>query len=194
MVHIYILKLSNGKWYIGKTTNLDRRVDEHINGNGAEWCKIHPMIGVEESYPDSDDFDEDKYVKKYMSLYGIDNVRGGSYSQINLSIEQQNLLKSEIFGATNKCFSCGSNDHFINECTQTKCYVCGKFGHIAKKCTSDKSFRVKNNIKINKCYQCGKVGHIAKNCILQNNSYWSYLKNPYNWITSFFKNSSSNSM
>jgi predicted GIY-YIG superfamily endonuclease len=39
MDHIYILKLREGKYYIGKTKNVEKRFNEHIAGNGSGWTK-----------------------------------------------------------------------------------------------------------------------------------------------------------
>ena len=34
MTYIYILKLNNNKFYVGKTNNPDLRLNQHYNGNG----------------------------------------------------------------------------------------------------------------------------------------------------------------
>jgi len=93
VVYLYVLKLAGGKWYIGKTDHLNGRLSDQFSGKGAEWCKRYTPLDVHEVINNCDDFDEDKYVKKYMSEYGIDNVRGGSYVQFNLAREQLNFLQ-----------------------------------------------------------------------------------------------------
>ena len=35
--NIYILKLQGGKYYVGKTNDLERRKQEHINGTASSW-------------------------------------------------------------------------------------------------------------------------------------------------------------
>ena len=40
-------------------------------------------IEIIEVIPDCDLYDEDKYTRKYMDTFGIDNVRGGSYTIID---------------------------------------------------------------------------------------------------------------
>lgn len=41
MYYVYILENLNDKsWYIGSTSNLDRRVDEHLNGSGGRTTRI----------------------------------------------------------------------------------------------------------------------------------------------------------
>jgi predicted GIY-YIG superfamily endonuclease len=35
--NIYILKLQGGKYYVGKTNNIERRKQEHINGTASTW-------------------------------------------------------------------------------------------------------------------------------------------------------------
>jgi len=75
---------------------------------------------VYELISDCDSYDEDKYTLKYMEKEGIDNVRGGSFSQIKLSDEQIKLINQMIKGASDKCFNCGKSDHFIKDCIESK--------------------------------------------------------------------------
>jgi hypothetical protein len=39
-----------------------------------------------------------------MDLYGIDNVRGGSYSTIILGKNVKEILKKELLTASDKCY------------------------------------------------------------------------------------------
>ncbi len=38
---MYILECANGKYYTGSTNNLERRLAEHQNGEGANFTKKH---------------------------------------------------------------------------------------------------------------------------------------------------------
>ena len=120
MVFIYILQLELNKYYIGKTNNPDIRLDSHFNSNGSEWTRIYKPIKVYELISDCDSYDEDKFTLKYMEKEGIDNVRGGSFSQIKLSDEQIKLINKMIKGASDKCFNCGESGHFIKDCIESK--------------------------------------------------------------------------
>jgi len=120
MIFIYILLLELNKYYIGKTNNPDIRLDYHFNSNGSEWTRIYKPIKVYEIIPNCDSYDEDKYTLKYMEKEGINNVRGGSFSQIELSEEQIKLINQMIKGATDKCFNCGESGHFIKDCIESK--------------------------------------------------------------------------
>ena len=116
MVYIYILKLEKGKFYIGKTTNPNRRLLEHSNSEGANWTKMYKPIEVITIIQDCSHFDEDKYTLEYMSIYGIDNVRGGSFCNIFLSFDVKILLERMIRGSLDKCFICGEIGHFAKNC------------------------------------------------------------------------------
>ena len=119
MVSIYILKCQKDKYYIGKTNNIER-VKNHFENNGSVFTKKYKPLSIHKIIENQNDFDEDKFVKEYMSMYGIDNVRGGSYSQLNLDIFQIESLKKEINSSLNLCNNCGESDHFINDCPNKK--------------------------------------------------------------------------
>lgn len=115
MVYIYSLKLEQGKYYIGKTKNIEHRFWQHSLDNGSYWTKLYKVIELENIYENCDIYDEDKYVIMYMNKYGIDNVRGGIFSSINLTSMDIIYIEKLINGANDKCFKCGSF-HFINNC------------------------------------------------------------------------------
>ena len=113
---IYVLELNKGKYYIGKTDNPEKRIKDHISGNGAEYTKMFGVVKLLELIPSTDPFDEDKITKSYMAKYGIHNVRGGNYCKIKLSEEERNLLKRDIWGSLGKCVRCGRDGHYIADC------------------------------------------------------------------------------
>ena len=113
---IYILELENGKYYVGKTNNLDKRLNQHKYGFGSEWTKKYKFIKLIEIINSESNFDEDKYTKIYMDKFGIDNVRGGSYNKIELTNNQKENLMAELRTSNNVCYRCGRNSHFIKNC------------------------------------------------------------------------------
>jgi len=116
METIYILKLKENKYYIGKTKNIEKRWNDHIAGNGSGWTKKYKPISLIKTVLSTSYFDEDKYVKEYMSKYGIENVRGGTYSNIDLDDNCISVLEKEIRHSKNLCTRCGRDTHFIKDC------------------------------------------------------------------------------
>ncbi len=180
MLYIYVLKLEDNKYYIGKTHNIKKRVVQHFLQEGSEWTKLYKPIKIHKIYEDCDDFDEDKYTIMYMEEYGIMNVRGGSFCQIKLDEDSIRIIKKMIRGSTDKCFICGNHDHFINTCRYQdnyyeknkhnnhltmKCYRCQKIGHHFKDCysTAYPDGTYINDDKV-KCTRCKRFGHNNKDC------------------------------
>ena len=116
MEYIYILKLKNNKYYIGKTQDVEKRFMQHINGVGSSWTKKYKPVSIIKQIKSTSQFDEDKYVKEYMSKYGIENVRGGTYTSIELDDISLFQLQKELWHSKNLCTRCGRNTHFINKC------------------------------------------------------------------------------
>jgi len=167
--YIYILKLKQYKWYIGRTVDVTKRMEQHISGT-TEWTKLYEPIHIERQYLMSSPFDEDLEVKKMMAEYGIDNVRGGSYSSVQLTQVQQDLLRTELNSMANHCFKCNQPGHFANKCPRITCYKCKQVGHYASACTSittapaTKTAKYAKSKAVVTCYKCQQVGHYANKC------------------------------
>jgi len=115
-MYIYILKCENDKYYIGKTKNYQYRFEQHKNGIGSHWTRLHKPCKILKIIPCHDCFDEDKYTKIYMLKYGIDNVRGGSYTQETISDSCREFIEKEFITAQDLCYICKQNGHFANNC------------------------------------------------------------------------------
>tara|TARA_R110000823_G_C15808157_1_gene487892 strand:- start:25 stop:312 length:288 start_codon:yes stop_codon:yes gene_type:complete len=78
---VYVLKLENDKWYVGKTYNMNLRYYQHLSGNGAKWTRLHkPLECVKTTF----NITEKDMTIKYMIKYGWENVRGAAWCQCNL--------------------------------------------------------------------------------------------------------------
>ena len=80
---IYKLDLEDGKIYIGKTGNVQKRMKQHFSGDGARVTKKFKPIKckVLDSCPGflANEI-EQLYTNKYIVEYGYNNVRGGKYT------------------------------------------------------------------------------------------------------------------
>jgi predicted GIY-YIG superfamily endonuclease len=191
--NIYILRLEGGRYYVGKTDNLERRQQEHLNGTASAWTKKYKPVAVEKIIRNASPFDEDKWTKEYMSKHGIDKVRGGSYVQIELSEFHTDALKMEIWGAKDKCTTCGRAGHFAKNCYATTdasgskiqyeessvvwgCEYCDRtfttaFGcGVHEKSCKGKNIRRVRPTKKGTCYRCGREGHYSPDCYARTHS------------------------
>ena len=70
------------------------------------------------SIPSTDYSDLDLYVLEYMLLYGMDNVRGGSYTATYMEYLDYNFIRSELWKGDNLCGRCGREDHEDVDCNE----------------------------------------------------------------------------
>jgi len=116
MEQLYVLKLEGDRYYVGKTTDVKKRVTEHATGNGARYTKLYKPSRVVEVRTLKSSQDENNLTREYMEKYGVDKVRGGSYSQVNLPSDTKRILETEFRGNSNACFKCGNVGHFMSAC------------------------------------------------------------------------------
>jgi hypothetical protein len=182
--YIYFLELESEKYYVGKTTNPDVRIDNHTNG-ASHWTMVYKPRKIIDIIPNCDDYDEDKYTLKYMNQYGIDNVRGGSFCEVVLSQEKIKIITQMLNSANGKCYKCGGIGHFAKNCrngiSTNKCERCHRLGHPSNKCYA-KTFVDGKPINPNKittenlskdypCTYCGKTFTTLKGARYHENIY-----------------------
>lgn len=116
MFTIYVLKLQQNKYYVGKTKSIQERMLKHFESNGSEWTKRYKPIEILKTYSNCDSFDEEKYTLQTMEKYGIDNVRGGSYCKIELTKSEKIKAFQTIQSYTDRCYRCNQIGHIAFYC------------------------------------------------------------------------------
>ena len=109
MVLVYVLELEHGKYYIGKTRHLDKRMNTHFNYRGSEWTSKYKPIKILEIIPNCNILIEHEMTILYMIKYGIENVRGASYVRLKLGDDEILGINKIIWSATDKCYYCGGD-------------------------------------------------------------------------------------
>ena len=118
---LYILELEDNKYYVGTTDkDVQEEFIEQVSGSGADWTREYPPKKIIESYELKDDSEIDKKTLFYMASFGISNVRGGSFCDIDIDAKEETFIRKMIATNYSKCFKCNSAGHFAAECTYEK--------------------------------------------------------------------------
>ncbi len=86
---IYVLELKENKYYVGVTTDIERRYTEHLRGNyrASQWTKKFKPIKILQLYKLENSKEkeailyEDYMTELMIKKYGFENVRGGKFTQ-----------------------------------------------------------------------------------------------------------------
>jgi predicted GIY-YIG superfamily endonuclease len=127
---IYVLKLTGGKYYVGKSADVAQRFKQHLSGRGSAWTNMYKPVSIMETRPLTSIHDETNITKDLMKKYGVSNVRGGAYTAVDLPVEQEDMIRHEMRASTDACYKCGKPGHFANKCTRKSSFTgtcgCGK--------------------------------------------------------------------
>jgi hypothetical protein len=118
---IYVLELQSGYVYVGKTSNVARRLKQHMDGLGARFTKrfkptgrLLARIGTLHGVGDGPERDE---TLRQMYALGPERVRGWKFCGAKLSIANLREIEENIRELEDLCRKCGRRGHFALRCT-----------------------------------------------------------------------------
>lgn len=184
MEQLYVLELSNKKYYVGKTTDIMRRYEEHKNGKGSAWTSKYKPLKMLLCRALEGVHDENNTTKDYMKKYGIEHVRGGSYTQMVLPADVVSVLQREFVGTEDKCYKCNLAGHFTSQCNvkgsvkkitppkkteEWECNYCDRtfttrYGCSVHERTCKEAEDESDEDDSVTCYRCGNEGHYSTTC------------------------------
>jgi predicted GIY-YIG superfamily endonuclease len=77
---LYVLKLEDDCYYVGKTEALKHRLGRHFSGQGASWTRLHKPVSVVDIREETADLTEKDLTIEVMKAHGFENVRGAGWS------------------------------------------------------------------------------------------------------------------
>lgn len=146
ILYLYVLELNEGKYYVGTTSNVEKRFIEHLEGQGSNWTNKYTPRQILYTRIVTSRLYEDFETELLMSKYGQENVRGGIYCEIELPQCLKEVLDRKMKHSKNQCFQCGKEGHFINNCVEkNQTYKSINPNRVCERCS-------RNNHSIDTCY------------------------------------------
>ena len=134
-------------------------------GQGSAWTQKYKPLSVKETLSHVSPFQEESKTMEYMSKYGIDKVRGGSYSQVNLSKVQVDTLTSQFRSANDQCMRCGRTGHFIKDCYAKTDSRGNRLDEDEDEDEEDEDEdEDEDEGDEGTCFRCGRAGHYSPDC------------------------------
>jgi predicted GIY-YIG superfamily endonuclease len=163
MVYVYVLLLQKQKYYVGKTTDPQFRLETHFDVGGAAFTKKYRPVRLHALIPDCSDHDEQRITQEYMAKHGVQDVRGGPWTQILLSDAQEECIQQILDSESDACYTCGEQGHFVKDCPQKKHY-----GHKVEASNPPKTQKKVKTIGY-PCQFCGKDFDSKQGCTYHEN-------------------------
>ena len=116
---VYVLRLSGGRFYVGSSHDIDARIASHRAGTGSAFTRA---FGVESEEPPAtramDDYESWERAETLWRArtHGFDFVRGWMWTTLRLTHAHRAEFKRQLAERFSACRSCGSLDHFIEQC------------------------------------------------------------------------------
>jgi predicted GIY-YIG superfamily endonuclease len=117
---IYILELAQGRVYVGRTSDLGRRLTQHLSARGSSFTQafpptgaLLPRLGRVTGSAEAAERDE---TLRYMFLRGIPLVRGWKYTRVAMTDAEEDDAEANIRELFDLCRRCGHSGHFVGQC------------------------------------------------------------------------------
>ena len=117
---VYVLQTRNGLFYVGKSNNINARIQEHRSGLGAACLdgssfQVVTHLLTSGNTADLESWERNETLQRMM-VHGIENVRGWMFTSKNLSDKDRENAFTQICEKFELCRRCGRNSHFADRC------------------------------------------------------------------------------
>lgn len=118
---VYVLELNGGGFYVGKSENVQARVQQHLAGAGSSrYCVARGGVKrvLSTLTPAQDNLAgwEQSETLAQMRLRGVDNVRGFEWTTHVLKPTDYQTIRTLQLGTADLCRKCGGEGHFAAQC------------------------------------------------------------------------------
>ncbi len=93
--YIYVLRLVDDRYYVGRTGNILRRIEEHFTGCGSLYTMTYKPIKVIEVTEELKSEDERNKTLEIMSKYGWEKVRGAGWCSLEIKKPKERYYKKK---------------------------------------------------------------------------------------------------
>jgi len=120
---VYVIKLNNGKYYVGKSNYIRSRIKQHKSDDCAKFVKMNgglkKRIATLTTYDANFSNWEKNETIARMIKHGFNNVRGWEYTDCkDLTKFDYYAIRKEILGLTDRCRKCGRQGHLASDCNE----------------------------------------------------------------------------
>ena len=118
---VYVLELNGGGFYVGKSENVQARVQQHLAGAGSSrYCVARGGVKrvLSTLTPAQENLAgwEQSETLAQMRLRGVDNVRGFEWTTQVLKPTDYQTIRTLQLGTADLCRKCGGEGHFAAQC------------------------------------------------------------------------------
>lgn len=94
--YIYVLELIDNRYYVGRTGNILRRIEEHFTGCGSIYTIAYNPIKVIEVTEELTKEDERNKTLEIMSKYGWEKVRGAGWCSLEIKKPKEKYRRKKL--------------------------------------------------------------------------------------------------
>ena len=103
LTNVYVLRLMDGRRFVGLSDDPTKAFVAHKEGGISAWTDRYIPERIETVERKVKAQELDRYVIRCMIQYGVENVRGGSWSAVRLTDVEQREIRRRIAEERRDC-------------------------------------------------------------------------------------------